>query len=363
MAICAALVAGCDDDETNETDALMDAEVSAEDGGEPGDAATPEPDMAEPDMAEPDMAEPDMAEPDMAEPDMAEPDMAEPDMAEPDMAEPAQAACCADGMCAMTMMAECDGVFSPGSTCMDVDCDQALAFVDPRAEEITDVRAVVRFQTSEPTSCEAQFGPAVDQLDRRATDPNMEEGELAIDHEVPLEDLEPDSMVFWRARATDGDGVTWVSAPHQFRTEMAPPPQMRVNYALPENGAEVTGVSSSFGGMWAPERAFDGRMETAWSSMGDGDDAWVMVDLGQMRRVERFAFRSRNMADGSSIITSVRLVVNGAMMFGPFDTPDHTVRYTFDVDPVMARTVRIEAVTSTGGNTGAREIELLSGAQ
>jgi hypothetical protein len=41
---------------------------------------------------------------------------------------------------------------------------------------------------------------------------------------------------------------------------------------------------------------------------------------------------------------------------GPLMTPDPDELYSFDFDsPVMARTVRLEVLTSSGGNTGAKE--------
>jgi hypothetical protein len=66
------------------------------------------------------------------------------------------------------------------------------------------------------------------------------------------------------------------------------------------------------------------------------------------------------MGDGSSIIRSFRLVIDGVTV-GPFSSPDPAQRYRFDlVPPVDAQVVRFEAVETTGGNTGAREIELLA---
>lgn len=68
------------------------------------------------------------------------------------------------------------------------------------------------------------------------------------------------------------------------------------------------------------------------------------------------------MSNGSAIITSIRLVIDdGRLILGPFETPDPDVEYSFDFEaPVTACTVRVEAVTSTGGNTGTREIRFYS---
>jgi hypothetical protein len=92
------------------------------------------------------------------------------------------------------------------------------------------------------------------------------------------------------------------------------------------------------------------------------DAAALTIDFGRERQLIRFEFRSRAMSDGSAIITSIRLVIDdGRLILGPFETPDPDVEYSFDFEaPVTARTVRVEAVTSTGGNTGAREIRFYS---
>ncbi|MBW2686830.1 MAG: hypothetical protein JRE19_13075, partial [Deltaproteobacteria bacterium] len=76
-----------------------------------------------------------------------------------------------------------------------------------------------------------------------------------------------------------------------------------------------------------------------------------------MRDIEAFGFRSRKMTDGTSIITSVQIIFDGDTMMGPFATPDPDQRYTFEIAPTRAQRVRVEAVTTTGGNSGVKEIE------
>ena len=103
-------------------------------------------------------------------------------------------------------------------------------------------------------------------------------------------------------------------------------------------------------------------MGTEWATDGDGDEASITIELTSEQTLRRFLFRSRKMPDGSSIITSVQLVVGqgtGRRTIGPFETPDPDVAYTFDLEPpLITRVVTVEAVTTTGGNTGAREIQL-----
>jgi len=65
------------------------------------------------------------------------------------------------------------------------------------------------------------------------------------------------------------------------------------------------------------------------------------------------------MTDGTSIIERVRLVFADGSMLGPYNTPDPDQVYRFDFPaPVDTSTVRLEAVMTTGGNTGIKELEL-----
>ena len=241
-----------------------------------------------------------------------------------------------------------------------------VTFSEMRVEDIAATRAVVRFQTSRPTSCEAEFGVAADALDRSARDPDMGAG-FSVDHEVAIEDLTPETLYYYRARAVDPDGESYRSDIFQFTTAAAAPStEDLTNVALASAGATVSDVSSNFGGasddaQWGAESAFDDRMSTEWATDGDGDDAAITIDFGSQRTLFRFEFRSRQMADGSSIITSVRLIFDDGLILGPFDTSDPSQVHSFDFDePVTARTVRVEAVASTGGNTGAREIRFFA---
>lgn len=247
--------------------------------------------------------------------------------------------------------------------------NEPVEFYDLRVDELAARRAVVKGETSRPTTCRVDFGTSMMMLDRSASDPNMADGQRAIDHEVPLEDLIPDTMMFWQARAIDEDGEVYLSEVMSFRTPAEPAdmnpepdPVTMQNVALLSMGSSVPMVSSNFGGgtnsaAWGIDNALDGQMSTEWSSNGDGDDAWMMLDFGKMRNIERFGFRSRKMADGSSIVTSVRLIFDGMTPMGPFDTPNPDEHYEFDITSIQARQVRVEAVTTTGGNTGAKEIE------
>lgn len=240
-----------------------------------------------------------------------------------------------------------------------------VEFLNMWVEDLASTRAVIRFDTSRPTTCEVEWGLSMDAMTTTATDPNMEPCTFAEEHEVPLEDLSPDTMIFFRAKATDPMGSTYYSETMSFRTEMDHGEPARVNVALMSMGSRIVGKSSNFGNLaddstWGASNAIDGRMSTEWSSNGDGDDAWLSIDFGQMRDLEAFGFRSRKMTDGTSIITSIRIIIDDETTMGPFATPDPDQRYFFEIAPTLAQRVRVEAVTTTGGNTGAKEVEFFT---
>jgi hypothetical protein len=245
-----------------------------------------------------------------------------------------------------------------------VEASEALEFLDLRVEDVSATRAVVRFRTSRPTSCEALFGTDPDNLDRRATDPDMAEGELSLDHEVPLEDLLGETTYSWRAVAVDAAGRTDISATQSFTTPPSLDTSGWVNVAPTTQGTTLMGKSSNWAGAaddgaFGAMNAIDAQMATEWSSDGDGDDAWLELDLGQARPLLGFGYRSRMMTDGSSIVTSAELLLDGETRLGPFATPEHTRAYRFEFSaPITAQRVRFEARSSTGGNTGARDIQL-----
>ena len=51
-----------------------------------------------------------------------------------------------------------------------------------RVEEVSATRAVVRFITSEPTTCEAEYGKSRDGLTLSASDPTMGDDPITLQH-------------------------------------------------------------------------------------------------------------------------------------------------------------------------------------
>ncbi len=249
-----------------------------------------------------------------------------------------------------------------GPLVVGVACDPGMEFLDRRVEAITDSSAMVRFETSRATSCAVEYGLDAGNLDGYAEDPTMDESNpFSVDHEVPLVGLVSDARYMWRAVVVDPNGRTYESDVLTFAT--LPASDLGVNVA---GDAVVVGVSSNFGDAangeaWGADAAIDGDAATEWSSDGDGDDAWIEVEWATAVTLSGARVRSRKMADGTSIVTSFTLS-DGSSTFGPFDLPDPDVAegFTFD-DPITTDRLRFDVETSTGGNTGLRELELFVG--
>lgn len=239
-----------------------------------------------------------------------------------------------------------------------------LTFSELRVEELTATRAVVRFSTSVESSCEVELGLEGGPLDQRVTDPAMGPGQRLTVHQVALENLQPERTYQFRARAVDARGAAFTSELRRFTTPRGTAPA-RPNVALRSAGTSAMAVSSNWGGgdndsSFGAHRAIDGDFATEWSSNGDGNAARLELDLGQTRTLSGFGFRSRSMGDGSSIVTRVGLSLDGRARL-ELDTPDPAQLYVLDFAATDARRAVIEVVTSTGGNTGAREVQLYAG--
>jgi hypothetical protein len=214
--------------------------------------------------------------------------------------------------------------------------------------------AVVHLRTSPPTVCAIAYGRTTS-LGSIANDPSM--GGTAISsHTVVLRDLSPNTTYRYRLTATDARGRVFQSSTlATFRTTPRASATAGRDIAV---GARVVAVSSQFDGAYRAANAVDGNLATEWSSNGDGSHAFLTVDLGAAHRVRGVAFLTREMSDGSAITRTFAVVVGGRR-YGPFpagnrvDARVATVSFT-------ARRLRFEVVRSTGGNTGAAEIEVFA---
>lgn len=134
--------------------------------------------------------------------------------------------------------------------------------------------------------------------------------------------------------------------------ETTSPATARTNLAL---GATVVETSSDFSDNFVGANAIDGSITTEWSTRGDGDDAYIVIDLGSPQDITGIGFRTREMTDGSAITDTYTVTVDGGETLGPFDAGVGFAESTF---AASGQVVRIDMGSTTGGNTGAIEIEI-----
>ncbi len=105
---------------------------------------------------------------------------------------------------------------------------------------------------------------------------------------------------------------------------------------------------------WGGNSAIDGNPGTAWSSDGDGDEAFIEIELAGPARLQAVEIWTRSMAEGSAQIFAFTLTADGERL-GPFTLEDADQAYRFEVD-VLGETLLLDVVDSSGGNTGLIEL-------
>ena len=123
----------------------------------------------------------------------------------------------------------------------------------------------------------------------------------------------------------------------------------------------MAGVSSNFGGgandsAFGAANALDGNPATEWSSASDGNAAWIDVEPGAVTDVISVGFWTRTMGE-SAQVNSFQVTTDQGETYGPFAVDDATTIYRFNTR-FTAKRLRFELLDTTGGNTGALEIEV-----
>ena len=210
--------------------------------------------------------------------------------------------------------------------------------------------------------CAVAYGQTTD-YGRTATDTDMAGGGHS-DHHPMLIGLEPDTLYHYKIGGIGPDGTVYASRDYTFRT---PPAEVPVsqgtaaeeNLALLSKGARVVGVSSNFAGedndsTWGANNAIDGDPQTQWSTGGDGDGAWIEIELPGRTRITSIGFWTRTMGTSAQVF-SFRVVSDDGTSAGPFRLDDASSVHNFPTELTATR-LRFEAVDTSGGNVGAVEI-------
>lgn len=220
-------------------------------------------------------------------------------------------------------------------------------------------RAIFRVTTTEPAICAIAWGET-DSLGNFNNSLDMN-GTGIIQHDVFLPGAEAGKTYFYRLQGSTADGSLFqsdlmsVTLPEAAEAA-ATADDAAINFAP---SGTVTEVSSEFSSQWAGANAIDGDLATEWSSAGDGDDSSITIDLGEPRSVDAVEFLTRTMADGSATTTSFTVTIDGSTVLGPFPAgnPADPKRSTVETE---GQVFSFEVDNSTGGNTGAIEIRILS---
>lgn len=229
----------------------------------------------------------------------------------------------------------------------------------PVVLDITDTTARVNFVGTIPLACYLVYGTDTS-FGSVTNDPNMNSAAI-IDHNPIMLDLEPDTDYVFRMQGVAEDGTLYISDLYNFRTLPAQETD-NANLLAPGNGAAIREVSSTFGnqandGRWGVLNAFDNNPNMEWSSNGNGDDAYFIVDLDGTYHINEIQFRTRQMADGSAITESFTITTDDDETYGPFEADFLEEIRTFEVD-FHTSSIRYDVHSSTGGNTGIIDINV-----
>ncbi len=218
--------------------------------------------------------------------------------------------------------------------------------------EVGGKTATLQVSTTIDAVCAVAYGETPD-LGALATDQDMSAGPHDR-HAAVMRGLKPDTTYFYRLQGVGVDGRLYQSPLLTFKTAAASTQSSSQNIAA---GARVVEVSSEFSQSFAGRNAVDGDGGTEWSSRGDGDRAYITIDLGRPRNITGVAFITRAMSDGTAITRSFTVTVDGKDTYGPFPASPQgepaQVSFTGQV-------LRFSVAESTGGNTGAVEVEVYS---
>jgi len=224
-------------------------------------------------------------------------------------------------------------------------------------------KGIFRVRTTEPMICAIVWGET-EALGNLNNSLSMN-GTGIVDHDVLLPGAEAGKTNFYRVQGSTADGTLYHSELSTFSLPSAQGGAAAGGDTMVERGhnlaldATVVEVSSEFSDAWAAENAIDGDLATEWSSTGDGDDAFITIDLGSPQQVAAVEFLTRSMADGSAVTSTFFIEVDGGKRLGPFEAGNPADPNPSAVE-LSGQVLRFEIDSSSGGNTGAIEIQVFA---
>lgn len=226
----------------------------------------------------------------------------------------------------------------------------------PRIADLSEQDGTLLFVSSVPLACSVVYGetPAFGQL---AVDQDMAGG-AHTNHHPAIAGLKADTLYYYRVQGTAADGTLYASSVMTFRTPKAAATGP-LNLASLEAGGRIVAVSSNFGGgpndgSWGANSAIDGRRTTEWSTDDDGDGGYVEIALAREAKLAAIEVWTRSMSNNTAQIFKFTITTDKGEVLGPFELPDASKPYRFAID-VTAKSLRLDVVTSNGGNVGLVE--------
>lgn len=236
---------------------------------------------------------------------------------------------------------------------------QATEFVfeaDPTNPE----RGIFRMDTTEPMICAIVWGET-EALGNFNNSLAMN-GTGIISHDVFLPGARPGVEYHFKVQGSTADGTLYESELMTFTI-----PELEgagaADDEMVDHGTNlallgtVVETSSEFSASWGGSNVIDDDLSTEWATSGDGDGAFMVIDLGSPESVSGVEFITRSMADGTAITNEFTVTVDDGETFGPFPAGD-VADPGFAAVMTTGQVFRFEVSTSTGGNTGAVEIRI-----
>ena len=231
------------------------------------------------------------------------------------------------------------------------------------ADPFDPARSIFRVETTEPAICAIVWGET-EALGNFNNSLAMN-GTGIIDHDVFLPGAEQGKTYYFQLQGSTADGTLYQSELETFTIPVtegsadSSADEMAVHGANLAEAGTISDVSSEFSDTWAASNAIDGDFDSEWSTSGDGDDAFITIDLGSQETIAGVEFITRSMADGTAITTTYWVTIDGGERMGPFPagTP---ADFRFQELSDTGRVIRFDAEDTTGGNTGAVEVRVFA---
>ncbi len=254
---------------------------------------------------------------------------------------------------AMTLFACSGGTGTEVQPFSEVQGSEFLFEADPTALD----RGIFRMTTTEPMICAIiwgeteEFGNFNNSLAMNGTG--------IIEHDVFLPGVEPGVTYYFKVQGSTADGVLYESEVGTFVIPEPADDESSTREALGPNlalDASVVDVSSEFSDTFAAAKAIDGDPATEWATSGNGDEAFITLDLGEELQIGGVEFVTRSMADGTAITDEFTVTVNSETL-GPFPASNLAQPRIAELE-VTGQVIRFDATSTTGGNTGAVEVRV-----